>query len=1859
VAPETSLVHQPSGAAPVAHNNTWFLDEDTPLTVPAASGVLANDSDPEGNALTAVRNANVSHGALTLNANGSFTYTPAHDYNGLDSFTYHAHDGTSSSNVVTVTFRIRSVNDAPVANSDTFVTAADAVLQVPAPGLLGNDLEPEGDPMHIGRYDRQSVANGAALLGQDGGFTYTPPPGFNGIDTFTYGVGDPVRFMGTAQGEAINASTDVSLGDLDGDGDLDVFVTNYNEPDRVWLNNGDGTFSDSGQSFGGNTISWGVSLGDLDGDGDLDAFVLNNGGSLVWRNDGFGTFTGPGQPLGAIASGLGVRLGDLDGDGDLDAFIATSGGGARVWRNNGSGTFSDSGQILGGNTTSWDVSLGDLDGDGDLDAFIVNDFNEPDTVWRNDGTGMFSNSGQALGSSNGYGVSLGDLDGDGDLDAFVANFNGPNMVWRNNGSGVFTDSGQALGSSNGRGVSLGDLDGDGDLDAFVANDILQPNRVWRNDGSGNFSDSGQDLGNSSSWGVAVGDLDGDGDLDAIVANHAGQPNRVWRNNGSGSFSESGSSLQGSASQGADLGDVDGDGDLDVMIANYGQYSRLWRNDGGGSFSDSGQVLGSSDSKDVRFGDLDGDGDLDAFIANSSNQPNRVWRNNGSGTFSDSGQALGSSQSNGVSLGDLDGDGDLDAFVANAGQPDRIWRNNGYGTFSDSGQALGSSMSYAVSLGDVDGDGDLDAFVAGSGANLVWLNNGTGTFTDSGQALGSSNSYDVGLGDLDADGDLDAFVANNNQANRVWFNNGSGVFSDSGQALGSSQSRGVKLGDLDGDGDLDAFVANYNKQANRVWLNNGNGVFSDSGEALGGANSNDVSLGDLDGDGDLDAFVANSGSQLCRAWLNDNTRSTSATVTMTVGTPNDPPTITSNGGGATATISVPENQTAVTTVMATDPENDPRTYTITGGAEGSRFSINGTSGVLTFVNPPNFENPTDAGANNTYIVTVTATATGGSDAQTITVTITNVNEPPVITSNGGGASATIFVAENETAVTTVTAVNPESGSLTFSITGGVDQAAFSINASSGVLTFVSAPDFQNPTDTDANNTYLVNVTATATSGSDTQMVTVIVTADPVNRPPTVSAGGPYTADEGAGVTLTANGTDLDGDALVYTWDLDNDGSYNDGTGQTVTFNGDDGPRVQAIGVRAQDPSGLSGTAVGSVTIRNVAPTILTVTFLPTTPDESSSVSFTASAVDPANDPLAYVWSWDDGTTDGAGASTTHAFNDDGAYTVTLTVTDEDGDLDAEVQTVTVANASPSFRNATPPTQVPNGAEYTYDADMIEPGTTDVLTWNLTAAPAGMTIDPTATCGQTPTNNPPRCRRLRWTPTPAQRQQTTPFDVVLDVTDGDGGSTRLSWTIEANPIDTDSGGASDSCELAYGLNITDPADDTADPDRDGILTRDECLAGTNPTVSNAPSAPTPYAPVNNALVTSPTVTLVVDNATDPDGDLLRYVFEVVDRDSDTAVYSTSPAALVPSGASRSQTVITEDPDNLMVFEEDGRYLWHAAAFDGHVYGPVSIAGFFIFSLDDGVPTAPVAVSPIGVTSSLSPTLTVDNATDPEGEALTYEFELLDGLTFELVDAELTVPQGAGDMTGWPVTARLADGGTYRWRSRATDGRHNISGTGAWSEWATFEVDTAYVPLPAPALLTPPDGVELPSDATITLTWTNVADPDGGAVTYTLGVRLQANPDTTVFSMEDIVAAEGDDTSVDVGVLDAGVYTWRVSATAGGNPSDWSETWTFLVRTPDTGDGDVVDAGMDSGTDAGTGMDGGTDADGPDAPDLHPDAPADADGPSDAANGISLANTTFGCATTPAAPLSTGDLALALLGLIGLAVARKSVIAKRKEN
>ncbi len=178
----------PLNDLPVAVNDAYSTNEDTALVVGQVPGVLSNDSDPDNDPLTAVLATSTSNGSLVLNANGSFTYTPSLNFNGIDTFTYRASDGQATSNLATVTITVNPVNDPPLAVNDTYVMFANTTLTVNLPGVLANDSDPEGDAIIAMNFSAASVGGLSAMA--NGGFVYTPPTNFTGNATFTYRAQD-------------------------------------------------------------------------------------------------------------------------------------------------------------------------------------------------------------------------------------------------------------------------------------------------------------------------------------------------------------------------------------------------------------------------------------------------------------------------------------------------------------------------------------------------------------------------------------------------------------------------------------------------------------------------------------------------------------------------------------------------------------------------------------------------------------------------------------------------------------------------------------------------------------------------------------------------------------------------------------------------------------------------------------------------------------------------------------------------------------------------------------------------------------------------------------------------------------------------------------------------------------------------------------------------------------------------------------------------------------------------------------------------------------------------------------------------------------------------------------------------------------------------------------------------------------------------------------------------------------------------------------------------------------------------------------------------------------------------------------
>jgi lysophospholipase L1-like esterase len=231
----------------------------------------------------------------------------------------------------------------------------------------------------------------------------------------------------------------------------------------------------------------------------------------------------------------------------------------------------------------------------------------------------------------------------------------------------------------------------------------------------------------------------------------------------------------------------------------------------------------------------------------------------------------------------------------------------------------------------------------------------------------------------------------------------------------------------------------------------------------------------------------------------------------------------------------ENSSNGTSVGTLSVSGGTGTYTFTlSDTAGNRFKVAGTNGV----NLQAGATPSDRETAAFYNITVHADNGAGSTFdRTFAISITDVNEAtPVITSNGGGSTASISVAENTTAVTTVTATDADAtAALTYSISGGADAAKFTIGSSSGILAFATAPNFEAPTDANSDNAYVVIVQISDGTNTDTQTITVTVTDANEFAPAITSDGGGSTADitidENTTAVTTVTATDADPSATI--------------------------------------------------------------------------------------------------------------------------------------------------------------------------------------------------------------------------------------------------------------------------------------------------------------------------------------------------------------------------------------------------------------------------------------------------------------------------------------------------------------------------------------------------------------------------------------------------------------------------------------------------------------------------------------------------------------------------------------------------------
>ena len=401
--------------------------------------------------------------------------------------------------------------------------------------------------------------------------------------------------------------------DYDLDGDMDLYLINGSthdrqpgkgEPNLLYRNDGDGRFTDVTAQAGVGDRSWGfgVAVGDVDNDGDPDLYITNLEANVLYRNNGDGTFSDITASAGVAGTGWGSSSAffDMDGDGDLDLYV---------------GNYIDFStlSVPRKGTPEADkpycqfMGIPSVCGPRGL-------IPAQDILYRNNGDGTFTDVTREAGvfleiPRYALGVVATDLDMDGDMDIYVANDSVSNSLWKNNGDGTFTDTGMismtALSGDGkpqaGMGTDAADFDGDGWIDLVVTNFSHDLNTIYKSVEGRFFLDQSSVIGMgptamSLSWGVSFQDFDRDGDLDLFIANGHTYPwvdesgmgtsfrqrDHLFINQG-GRFKLFSPPVddglaQVNSSRGAAFADFDNDGDVDIVVTTMDDSAVLLRND---------------------------------------------------------------------------------------------------------------------------------------------------------------------------------------------------------------------------------------------------------------------------------------------------------------------------------------------------------------------------------------------------------------------------------------------------------------------------------------------------------------------------------------------------------------------------------------------------------------------------------------------------------------------------------------------------------------------------------------------------------------------------------------------------------------------------------------------------------------------------------------------------------------------------------------------------------------------------------------------------------------------------------------------------------------------------------------------------------------------------------------------------------------------------------------------------------------------------------------------------------------------------------------------------------------------------------
>ena len=1089
--------------SPAAVNDSDSTAEDTQLT----GDLSTNDTASGDGGNTWSLNTGPSNGVVTVNADGTFTYTPSANYNGADSFTYTITDADGDTSTATMNITVTAVDDSPAAAADTYLTSEDNAVG----GDLSSNDTASGDGGDTWSLDT-GPSNGGVVINANGTFNYTPDPDFNGSDSFTYKITDAdgdtniatviVTISAVDDAPTAAADSDSTPEDTPLVGDLSSNDTASGDGGNIWslttdasngavVLNTDGTFTYTPNANYNGADSFTYSITDADGDTNTATMTL--------------TVTAVDDLPVAVDDNYTTSI-DATVSGTLAGNDTQSGDGGNVWSlttpaSNGTaivnadGTFTYTPNLSYNGADSFTYTITDVDGDTSIAtvnitvANVVNDApinTVPGPQSVNEDTPL------ALG-----GISVNDVDGDLSTVELAVNDGVLNVTLSGaatisagaNGSNTLTLSGTQT-DINATLVSLtyqGDADFNGsetlsvtsaDSNAVMDYDTVAitvnavddlPTAV--NDSDSTAEDT-QLTGNLSTNDTASGDGGNTWSL------NTGPSNGVVTVNADGTFTYTPSAnYNGADSFTYTITDADGDTstatmDITVTVVDDSPVAvadtYLTSEDNG--------VGDDLSSNDTASGDGGNTWSLDTGPSNGG----VVINANGTFNYTPDPDFNGSDSFT-YKITDADGDTNIATVIVTISAVD------------DAPTAAADSDSTTEDTPLV-GDLSTNDTASGDGGNVwtlttdasngaVVLNtDGTFTYTPNANYNGADSfTYTI----TDADGDtstatmtLTVTADNDPPINTV---PGAQVLSEDTSLL----IGGISVSDVDGD-----------LSTVQLSVNNGIVNVSLSGLASVSAGGNGSSTLTLSGtETDINATLASvtyqgsanySGADTLTVLSTDSNAATDTdTVAITVNAVDDAPTLVTLSSSAVNENTDTSAGYSVGSLTTTDTDvADTTTYSIVGGADEGVFSIGGggsdelilTDGILDFELQPSYE------------VVVRVTDSGGfAHDEVLTVSVNNLNEAPVIVS-----SSTISAAEEQTAVTTVTAFDEDiADTLTYTITGGDDAGKFAITTS-GVLTFLNPQDFSAPSDLNGDGTYLVEVTVDDGNGlTDVQAISVVL------------------------------------------------------------------------------------------------------------------------------------------------------------------------------------------------------------------------------------------------------------------------------------------------------------------------------------------------------------------------------------------------------------------------------------------------------------------------------------------------------------------------------------------------------------------------------------------------------------------------------------------------------------------------------------------------------------------------------------------------------------------------------------------------